>query len=98
MHTRQRLHYVMSSRACYVEPSYAGEVRDVRDKLINDDDEPPEGCYRRHAIWQLPCRSIHQWRWWSWPLIDLSRRLAKKSDRVGQEAARQDHLCFVEQV
>jgi len=32
----------MSSRACYVEvePSYAGEVRDVRDKLIDDDDEP----------------------------------------------------------
>ena len=41
MHTRQRLHYVMSSRACCVEPSHAGEVRDVRDhKLINDDDEP----------------------------------------------------------
>ena len=47
----------MSSRACYVEPSYAGEVRDVRDhKLINDDDEPLK--VARHAIWQLPCRSI----------------------------------------
>ena len=41
MHTRQRLHCVMSSRAWSVEPSHAGEVRDVRDhKLINDDDEP----------------------------------------------------------
>ena len=41
MHTHQRLQYVMSSRACCVEPSHAGEVRDVRDhKLINDDDEP----------------------------------------------------------